>query len=218
MREQRPSILLTGFEPFAGESINPSWEAVRRLHGARIGEHLVQARCLPVTFGGAVDALEAARCELQPAIVLAVGQAGGRGGLSFERIAVNLIDARIADNAGAQPIDQPVIEGAPAAYFATLPVKAMRAAVEQAGIAAELSCSAGCFVCNAVFFALMHRLVGDASCRGGFVHVPWLPEQAMQRAGEPSLPLDALVHGIECALRVALERIDDLRVAGGDTH
>jgi pyroglutamyl-peptidase len=213
-----PRILLTGFEPFAGETLNPSWEAARALDGRQIGGHRVQALCLPVAFAPAIDALRTALQAHRPAIVLASGQAGGRAALSLERIAVNLIDARIADSDGRQPIDCPVIAGAPAAYFTSLPVKAMRAASEAIGVPAELSQSAGCFVCNAVFFALMHALSGNPSIRGGFVHLPWLPEQAVRHPGEPSLTLERIVAGLEQALRVAATRVDDLSVPGGDTH
>lgn len=218
MNTAAPVILLTGFEPFGGESINPSWEVARALHGRGIDGHRVEARLLPVAFGAAITALQAALDELQPAVVLAIGQAGGRGKLSFERVAINLIDARIPDNAGAQPIDTPVLAGAPNAYFASLPVKAMRAACEAAGVEAELSQSAGCYVCNAVFFALMHVLSTRPAVRGGFLHLPWLPEQVDGHPGEPCLALDAMVGAVEQALLAAVQHADDLGVAGGETH
>jgi pyroglutamyl-peptidase len=213
-----PPILLTGFEPFGGEAINPSWEAVRALHGRCIGGHPVEARQLPVAFGPAIAALQEALDAVRPTLVLAVGQAGGRARLSFERIAVNLIDARIPDNDGCQPIDCPVIAGAPTAYFTSLPVKAMRAAAEAAGVPAELSQTAGSYVCNAVFFALLHALAGRPGCRGGFVHLPWLPEQADRHPGEPKLALQRIVDGLQEALQAAATRVDDLPLAGGDTH
>jgi pyroglutamyl-peptidase len=213
-----PRILLTAFEPFGGESINPSWEAVRALDGALISGHRVVARRLPVTFGGAAVAIRAALDELQPQLALAVGQAGGRGALSLERVAINLVDARIPDNDGCQPIDCPVVEGAPAACFTTLPVKAMRAAIEAAGIPAELSHSAGCYVCNAVFFLLMHGLAERPGVRGGFMHVPWLPEQALTHPCEHSLPLSQIIEGLRCALAAAVVHSSDLAVVGGQTH
>jgi pyroglutamyl-peptidase len=213
-----PIILLTGFEPFGGETINPSWEAVRALHDRRIGGHRVHALRLPVAFDPALAALQAALDALRPPIVLAVGQAGGRAMLSFERVAINLIDARIPDNAGRQPVDCPVIAGAPNAYFSTLPVKAMRATCAAAGIEAELSQSAGCYVCNAVFFALLHALAQRPGSRGGFLHLPWLPEQLDGHPGEPCAPLERVVSGIACALQAAVDVVDDLPLAGGDTH
>src|SRR5207248_574545 len=134
-------------------------------------------------------------------LVLCVGQAGGRAAISLERVAINVNDARIPDNAGGQPIDTPVIEGAPAAYFTRLPIKAMLAALADAGIPAEVSQTAGTFVCNNVFYGLMHELARPefAGTRGGFVHVPWLPGQ-----GEPSMPLDTIVHGLDVAIGCAL--------------
>jgi pyroglutamyl-peptidase len=218
MSADTPRILLTAFEPFGGETINPSWEAVRPLDGASIAGHRVCARRLPVTFGGAAIALRTALDEHEPQLVLAVGQAGGRAALSLERVAINLVDARIPDNDGCQPIDCAVVEGAPPAYFATLPVKSMRAALQSAGIPAELSQSAGCYVCNAVFFVLMHALAERPGVRGGFLHVPWLPEQAARHPGEPAMPLAQIVEGLERALAAAAEHASDLAIAGGDTH
>jgi pyroglutamyl-peptidase len=217
-RADAPRILLTGFEPFDGESINPSWEVVQALHGQCIAGHRVQAIRLPVSFRGALSTIDAGLQQHRPAIVLAVGQAGGRARLSFERIAVNLIDARIPDNDGQQPIDRPVIPAAPAAYFATVPVKARRIAAEAAGVPAELSHSAGCYVCNAVFFALMHALARCPQARGGFVHLPWLPAQAARHPGQPSLSLAQMIRGLEHALQATATRDADLPIAGGDTH
>lgn len=212
-------ILLTGFEPFGGETLNPSWEAVRRLDGHCIGGHPVTALALPVAFGAAVRQLDEALSRLRPAIVLAVGQAGGRARLSLERVAINLVDARIPDNDGEQPIDCPVIASAPPAYFSNLPVKAMRAAIETHGIPAELSHTAGTYVCNALFFGLMHSIAAaGGGIRGGFMHLPWLPEQALAHPGEPSLPLEQMVRGIGCALDAAVRHGDDLPVSGGTTH
>jgi pyroglutamyl-peptidase len=213
-----PRILLTGFEPFGGETLNPSWEAVRALDGCVIGDHEVVARRLPVSFGGAAVALQAVLDEVRPQLVLAVGQAGGRAALSLERVAINLIDARIPDNDGCQPIDCAVVDGAAPACFTTLPVKAMRAAIKAAGIPAELSHSAGCYVCNAVFFVLMDALSARPGVRGGFMHVPWLPEQAARHPGEPALALSRVIEGLRLALAAAVAHERDLPVAGGDTH
>ena len=146
-----PVVLLFGFEPFGGEEINPAQEVVRELAGERIAGHRVVPAELSVTFDGALAALADVIAREKPALVIGIGQAGGRARISLERIAINLIDARIPDNAGAQPIDAPVIDGAPAAYFASLPVKAMLAAMQSAGVPAELSFSAGSYVCNASF-------------------------------------------------------------------
>ncbi len=142
-----------------------------------------------------------------PRLVLCTGQAGGRAALSLERVAINIDDARIPDNAGAQPIDTPVLAGGPAAYFSTLPIKAMLAALLAGGIRAEVSQTAGTFVCNHVFYGLMHRLATDPGCagvRGGFVHLPWLPQQ-----GHPSMTREQLVFGLELALRCAVRTQSD---------
>lgn len=198
------NILLTGFEPFGGESINPSWEVARVLHGQRVGGAIVQACRLPVTFDVAPRALAQALAGLRPALVVALGQASGRSEISIERVAVNLIDARTPDNAGERPLDVPVLAGAPAGYFSTLPVKAMRDALRAAGHPVGLSLSAGAFVCNQVFFELQHRLAGHG-VRSGFIHLPALPEQAARaQHAVPSMGLAAQVDAIRLALAVAL--------------
>lgn len=216
MPRNAPTVLLTGFEPFGGESINPAMEVVHELSGERIAGHRVEPATLPVTFAGAGEALVAAIERVQPALVLCVGQAGGRSRISLERVAVNLVDARIADNAGAQPIDVPVIDGAPAAYFSTLPVKAMLQAMTEGRVPAELSLSAGTYVCNAVFFALQHVLATRwPGVRGGFVHIPFLPEKAARIPGAPCLGLETMSKGIGIGIEAALRQQDDLRVVGG---
>lgn len=197
-------ILISGFEPFGGSPVNPSWEVARALQGQRIAGALVQAVRLPTVFGQAPGVLAQAIAACEPALVLALGQASGRSELSFERVAVNLIDARIPDNAGERPQDEPVIADAPAAYFTTLPVKAMRDGLRAAGHPAGLSLSAGAFVCNQVFFALQHRLAGSG-VRSGFVHLPALPEQAAcEPAAPPSMSLTAQIEAIRLALQIAL--------------
>lgn len=210
-----PRILLTGFDPFGGENINPSWEAVRALHGRRIGGHRVVARLLPTEFAASLRMLKAAVRETAPAILLGVGQAGGRERLSIERVAINLQDARIPDNTGAQPIDLPVIAGAPAAYFSTLPVKAMLAALREHGLPASLSHTAGTYVCNHVAYAMLHLAATRRGVRAGFMHIPYLPEQAARLRGAPSMALGDMVRGLEIALRVAAVVRDDLGISGG---
>ena len=206
-------MLLTGFDAFGGQDLNPSWLAVQALHGRQIAGHRVVAAQLPTAFAGAPARLLALIGTHRPVLVICVGQAGGRSALSLERVAINLLDARIADNASAQPVDEPVVAGAPTAYFSTLPLKAMLAALQRAGLAAEVSQTAGTFVCNQVFFALMHALAtrrGWRRTRGGFIHVPWLPAQ-----GSPSMALPDIVRGLHLAVRVALTTPQDLRIAAG---
>ena len=218
---QPPVVLLTGFEAFgdsrtADLELNPSWLAVRSLHGDELAGHRLVGARLPCVFGESLSRLYALLRQHRPALVLAVGEAGGRAGLSLERIAINLDDARQPDNAGAQPIDQPVIVGGPAAYFTSLPIKPMLRDLQQAGLPAEVSPSAGSYVCNHVFYALMHALATEPSLRasrGGFVHVPYLPEQ-----GSPSLPLADTVAGLRLMLASALAANSATAPGAGAAH
>lgn len=213
-RTPRRPLLLTGFEPFDGEPVNASWQVAQAVHGRRIGGARVVAVRLPCAFGAALTHLHAALAKHQPQLVLALGQAGGRSELSLERVAINLDDARIADNAGQQPIDEAVVPGAAAAYFSTLPIKAIVAALRAAGVPAAVSASAGSYVCNHVFFGLQHALAGSR-VRSGFMHLPLLPEQAARAPGQPSLALATMVEGVSLALAVALRETVDLRQTGG---
>lgn len=209
----QPKVLITGFDAFGGESINPSWLAAQALHGRVMLGHKLVAAQLPTVFDQSLLALRTLLKQHRPALTICVGQAGGRAGLSLERVAINVNDARIADNAGAQPVDTPVVPGAPTAYFSTLPIKAMLLALQREGIPAEVSQTAGTFVCNHVFYALMHLLAtqrGFKRSRGGFIHVPWLPEQ-----GTPSMPLADITRGLELAVRTALATRTDAVVGAG---
>lgn len=204
----RPCVLLTGFDAFGGASLNPSWLAVQALAGEVLAGHTLVAAQLPTAFAGSLQALAGLLQQHKPALVICVGQAGGRSAMSLERIAINVNDARIADNTGEQPVDKPVVLNGPAAYFSTLPIKAMLQALQQAGIAAEVSQTAGTFVCNHVFYGLMHALAkqrGAGRTRGGFVHVPYLPEQ-----GLPCMPLDYMVRGLGTAIECALTTPHDI--------
>lgn len=213
-----PTVLLTGFDAFGGEATNPSWEAVRALHGARIARHRVVARCLPVEFRASVKALRHAIREVKPSLVICVGQAGGRAQISLERVAINVDDARIADNAGRQPIDTPIVVGGPAAYFTSLPIKAMLLALREAGIPAEVSQTAGTYVCNHVFYGLMHALQNAKNVRGGFIHIPYSPAQAAYHPGAPSLAGDIVIAGLRTAISTAASTSHDRAVAAGAEH
>ena len=216
-------ILITGFEPFGGQSINPSWEVARALDGLSWPQAQVRAIQLPCVFAQAASALTRALDEIRPDIVLALGQAEGRSDISVERVAINIMDARIADNAGAQPIDQPVVAGAPAAYFSTLPIKHLVARLRVAGFPASVSQTAGTFVCNQVFYALQHALAGRA-VRSGFLHLPLLPEQAAHWPGPtlPSMPLGTQVAAAVCALRCLCDGSapdsGDAQIVGGSLN
>lgn len=210
-------VLLTGFQPFAGETMNPSAEIARALDGEVIEGHTVAGVVLPCVFGAAISALQAELDRVDPALVLCLGQAGGRAAISVERVAINLKDARIADEAGQRPLDRAVIEGGPAAYFSSLPVQAIARALREAGLPAEVSHTAGTFVCNHVFYGLMHALSARTSVRGGFVHVPFTPEQAA-RHGAWGLAIEAQLRGVRVAIATALEHPLDAKVVGGTTH
>ncbi len=216
---QAPIALITGFAPFDGEAINPSLEIAQSLDGETLAGHRIVAAALPTEFARALATLDVHLRHHRPRLVVALGQAGGRSGISLERVAVNLIDARIADNAGEQPVDVRVVRNGPAAYFSTLPIKAMLAALRDADIPVELSQSAGAFVCNQVFYGLMHRLARRRKrVRGGFIHVPYLPRQAEKFPGTASLPLDTMTRALRLCLHVALTTQEDLRYAAGTTH
>lgn len=207
--------LVTGFEPFGGEAINPSWEIARALDGQVIGGWPVVAVQLPCVFAASLPALRAAIRRHRPRAVLALGLAGSRSAISLERVAVNFSDARIPDNAGAQPVDLPVIAGAPAAYFTRLPVKALAARLQAADLPAEVSFTAGSFVCNQVFFGLMHALKRRPGVPAGFIHVPPLPAQAAAHPGSRPLALEAQVRALQTVIAALAAGTAELAAAGG---
>lgn len=209
------AVLLTGFEPFGGEEVNPSQEIARHWHGRVIGGHRVVGALLPCVFGAAITELKSQIRATKPVLVICTGQAGGRADITPERVAINVDDARIADNAGRQPVDRPIVRGGPAAYWSALPIKAIVAALRKHGVPARVSQTAGTFVCNHVFYGLMHALHTRRGVRGGFIHVPFLPEQAKQ--GQPSLPLETMVEAVGLAIKTALQIRRDLKAGGGQT-
>jgi pyroglutamyl-peptidase len=207
--------LVTGFDPFGGDEVNPSGLAVGRLE-RQIGSVTVTAVELPTSYAQSAKVLMTAIDETRPDIVLCVGQAGGRAELCLERVAINVQDARIRDNDGAQPIDEPVVAGGPAAYFSTLPIKACVAEMRAAGLPAVVSNTAGTFVCNHIFYALMDMVRQHSTpIRGGFLHIPYIPEQASRVGGAPSMALDDIVRGIEIILEVSASRTEDIHTAEG---
>ena len=211
-------VLITGFEPFGGEAVNPSWEVVRQLDGITIAGEPVVALQLPCVFGEALTVLNAALAAQQPRLTIAVGQAGGRVDITVERVAINVDDARIPDNKGQQPIDEPIVEGGPAAYFSSLPVKAIVAALREQGIPASVSQTAGTFVCNHVMYGLLDALQGKAGTKGGFIHIPYLPEQAAAHLGEASMAVGTVRAALETAIAVSLQQDGDVKAVGGATH
>ena len=215
------TVLLTGFGPFGRDKVNPSWLAVGRLNGHIIRGHKIVARRLPTAYGESLARLRRYLQTINPALVICVGQASGRAEVTPERVAINVDDSRIPDNAGRRPADAPVVSGGPVAYWSTLPIKTIVNALRRRGIPADVSQSAGTFVCNHVFYGLMHELaLGDNQARGGFIHVPLLPEQVARRrrtppegmarsrqdrhSDLPSLPIETMVEALTVAVRESL--------------
>lgn len=186
-------LLITGFDPFGGETVNPAWEAVKLLPD-QIGAYMLCKLEIPTVFGLAAEKVLALADEIRPDVILCIGQAGGRSAVTPERIAVNIRDGKIADNAGHQPSGEPVDPNGPAAYFTTVPANKMVAAIQAAGVPAQASNSAGAFVCNDTLYALLHRYA-NTETRVGFIHVPYLPQQ-----GNPNLPLTDIVKALTAAI------------------
>ncbi len=194
----KKTLLITGFDPFGGEKINPSFEAVKRLPEG-IGDYNIIKLCVPTSFEKASKTVIAKAEEFEPDVIICVGQAGGRKGVTHEVVGINLRDARIPDNDGYVPKNVPVIENAPAAYFSTLPVDDIVDAVNQAGVPCSKSYSAGAFVCNDLLYSLLHRFDGTDK-KIGFIHVPFLPEQAEDK--HPSLSLEQITTALTAAIEV----------------
>ena len=189
-------LLVTGFDPFGGETLNPAWEAVSLLPD-RIGEYEIHKLQIPTVFSLAAGEVVQAADALCPDAIICVGQAGGRGAITPERIAVNIRDAKIPDNKGNQPVGEFVNGHGPAAYFSTVNVAAMAQAIRDAGITGQVSNSAGAFVCNDTLYNLLHHYHGSP-VRVGFIHVPYLPQQAKE--GVPCMELEMIVRGLEAAI------------------
>ena len=186
-------LLITGFDPFDGATVNPSWEAVKLLPDS-IGEYELHKLQIPTVFGLAPKTVLEKAAEIQPDVIISVGQAGTRKAVTPERVAINVRDAWITDNAGISPKDEAIVPGGPDGLFTTLPVKAMIAAINEAGLPGAISNTAGTFVCNDVLYSLLHHYAGTP-VRCGFIHVPWLPEQ-----GEPNLPLEDTAKALAAAI------------------
>ncbi len=211
-------ILLTAFEPFGGDAINPAQEAVAQV-ADRIGEAEIVKLSVPVVFGKSVEVVRRTMEAERPDVVLCIGQAGGRFGLTPERVAINIDDARIPDNEGNQPLDKPIFEDGAPAYFTSLPVKAMVAAIREAGVPSSLSYTAGTYVCNHLMYGVLYHIAKSfPGTRGGFMHVPFLHEQVMARPNTPSLSTEDIVRGIEAAIGAILANEEDASHVMGHTH
>lgn len=212
------TILVTGFDPFGGEVVNPAYEAVKQLPDTIKGHDVIKLE-IPTVFGKSGQTLVAALEKYQPELVLCVGQAGGRTDLSFEKVAINFMEARIPDNEGKQPFNQPVISDGATAYFTNLPIKAMAKAVRESGILSSISYTAGTFVCNELMYHLLHWIdTHNVSVRGGFVHVPFAPEQAAQKSGVASMSIDMISQGLYEALAKGITVQEDIEENTGITH
>ncbi|MDO4336584.1 MAG: pyroglutamyl-peptidase I [Eubacteriales bacterium] len=212
-------LLLTAFDPFGGEPINPALEAVK-LVPDQIGSAEIVKLKVPTVFRKSIAVVTEAIAKEQPDAVLCIGQAGGCFDLTLERVAINLDDARIQDNEGNQPIDLPIYENGAPAYFSTLPIKAMVHNIRSAGIPASVSNSAGTFVCNHLMYGVLHALAhNDPGIRGGFMHVPFIPSQVVNRADPtPCMSLETIAAGIEAAISAIAEHSSDIAAAEGKIH
>ena len=207
------TVLVAGFEPFDGRTANASEAIVRALDGETIRRHRVVGVVLPCVFCQATTQLRRHIVRHDPAVVVCLGEAAGRDAITPERVAINVDDARMADNAGQRPVDRPIVRRGPAAYFSTLPIKAIALAIQARSVPAAVSQTAGTFVCNHVFYGLMHEIARNRpETRGGFIHVPCLP---VEGDAVPALTLEQMVEAIRAAVGVAVSRRRDVRRAGG---
>ena len=208
------TVLITGFEPFGGAEINPALEAVKQLEGRELANGgVIRTIEVPVVKGESIDVVTAAVDEIKPDAVLLIGQASGRTAITPERVAINVDDFRIKDNAGNQVIDEPVVAEGPDAYFTDLPIKAMVEAMREVGAPAAVSNTAGTFVCNHLFYGVMHHL-RDTDIKADFIHIPLIPEQAKDGV-QPSMALETIVKGLEAAANAAVTVEEDIKAGAG---
>lgn len=206
-------VLITGFEPFGGASINPALEAVKKLDGIELEGGKIVICEVPVTRYESIDTIITAIEAEQPDFVITVGQAGGRAAITPERVAINVDDFRIPDNGGNQPIDEPVVIDGPDAYFTTLPIKAITRALQEKGIPCQVSNTAGTFVCNHVFYGVQHYL-RDKNIGHGFIHIPLLPEQDTT-GNQATMSLDVIAEGLRLIAQATLDNEKDIAITAG---
>lgn len=211
-------VLVTGFDPFGGESINPAWEAVKVIKDEIAGAEVIKMQ-IPTVVGKSIAKIHDKMAEINPDIVIAVGQAGGRFGVTPERIAINVTDARIPDNEGNQPIDEPIFADGDAAYFSNLPVKAMVQEIKDAGYPSTLSNTAGTYICNHVMYGILYYIHKEfPNARGGFIHVPYAASQVLNKPNTASMAIADITASLEAAIKAAVEHQDDIKAIGGETH
>lgn len=208
-------ILVTGFDPFGGEKINPAIESVKRLPNEISGADIIKEE-IPTVFRRSHSVLNTLIEKHNPEVVICVGQAGGRSHITVERVAINLMDASIKDNDGEAPIDEAIVVGGPAAYFSNLPIKAMVHHMKSNQIPASVSNSAGTFVCNHIMYAALYESEQkDNKIRAGFIHIPFLPEQVLDRPGVASMALEDIVKGLTLSIEAVINHREDLKENGG---
>lgn len=211
-------ILVTGFDPFGGEPINPAIETVKRLPDVIAGAEILKLE-VPTVCHKSLQVIDEAIKKYDPDVILSIGQAGGRPDITVERVGINVDDCRIPDNEGNQKIDEPVYPDGPAAYFVTIPIKAMVQKIQSKGIPASISNTAGTFVCNHVTYGVCHLVATKyPGKRSGFIHIPYLPQQVTNKSNMPSMSQDLLVEGITAAIEAIVETKQDIKVTGGATH
>lgn len=213
-------ILVSAFDPFGGEAINPALEAVKGLPDEISGAEIIKLE-IPTVFHKSAQKLREKALEVKPDMILCVGQAGGRFALTPERVAINQDDARIPDNEGNQPIDVPIQEEGAPAYFATLPIKAMVEHIKEAGVPAAVSNSAGTFVCNHIMYHSLYLTATELQgVKAGFIHVPYIPEQVVSKANQPAMSLADMIKGLTAAIEAMVEYQDkeDIKQIGGAIH
>lgn len=208
-------ILVTGFDPFGGESINPAIEAVKRLPDTIADAKIIKLE-IPTVVHKSLRVIEKALEQEEVDMVLSIGQAGGRCDLTVERIGINVDDCRIADNEGNQPIDEAIFADGPDAYFVNLPIKAMVEAIRKSGIPASVSNTAGTFVCNHVTYGVRHMLEKRGKGqKSGFIHIPYLPSQTVDKPGMASMALADIVKGLIAAIEAMVQNEEDKKISGG---
>ncbi|MDR5585919.1 MULTISPECIES: pyroglutamyl-peptidase I [Clostridium] len=209
-------VLITGFDPFGGESINPALEAVKKLPNTISNAEIIKLE-IPTVFKKSLEKIEENILAHKPDIVISIGQAGGRFGITPERVAINIDDARIEDNEKNQPIDLKVFEDGENAYFATLPIKAMVKEMQEAGIPSSVSNSAGTFVCNHVMYGVLYMINKKyPNIKGGFIHVPYIPSQVVNKPNMPSMSIEDISKGLELSIKAAVENNEDIKTAQGE--
>ncbi|MBY6930038.1 pyroglutamyl-peptidase I [Clostridium botulinum] len=209
-------VLITGFDPFGGESINPALEAVKKLPNTISNAEIIKLE-IPTVFKKSLEKIEANILAHKPDIVISIGQAGGRFGITPERVAINIDDARIEDNEKNQPIDLKVFEDGENAYFTTLPIKAMVKEMQESGIPSSVSNSAGTFVCNHVMYGVLYMINKKyPNIKGGFIHVPYIPSQVVSKPNMPSMSIEDISKGLELSVKAAIENNTDIKTAQGE--